>query len=433
MYSLGYISEPINISGTGSMYPTFPKGEGKDPKELSRQLVSSSGMLRYPNGITLFGKRYFNHILGHGDIVVVDNQKIRELTKKTYDKESGLVKRVIAIPNDTIQIRDGNVYLNGEILKEPYIARARSTFGGSTLADCTPLTIPPHKYFLMGDNRKGSSDSRDEVGLVDESDIQFALPYKNQIGSLDKHWHDPTNDSSDTSKITLDTNEFFQLVNEKRKELGSPALVYEEKLSRSSKKRGETILKYNDFSFEATRSGYSMKKAVADTGYSNIIYAEWPIQGYYEASELVDNLFAFSKGREFLTNKQYDDVGVAEVQGSIASCPTHLVVLEFGGYVPPNYTSDIINSWKNALENLQNIKSGWNNLKSSGSFYNEHQSEINRLNDIIAIRISNITGIVSRMEKNQWLTDDQETFVKQDVALQNELNDIARRLNSYRN
>ena len=66
---------------TGSMYPTFPKGDGKDPKALSKQIVGTPGMFRYPNGIVLFGNRYFHHVLARGDIVVAENDVIRDISK----------------------------------------------------------------------------------------------------------------------------------------------------------------------------------------------------------------------------------------------------------------------------------------------------------------------------------------------------------------
>lgn len=432
-YHWGFIPQKINISGTGSMYPTFPKGIGTDQKALSKQVVSTPLLFRYPNGISLFGKRYFNTTIGHGDIVVVSNAKIKTITKDIYGAESTLVKRVIALPGDTLQIRDGIVYLNGAPQKEAYIAHARSTFGGPFLPDCQAITIPAHKYFLMGDNRKASGDSRQDVGLVDDKDVMYVLPYAKQLGVVDAYWHNPANDLANTAKITLDASEFANLLNIKRNQAGTTSLRFEPKLAVSAGLRGAVILKYNDFSFDATRSGYTMSQAVADAGYSNIVYGEETILGYYEAQELIDNLFEYPSGKKFLTDTQYNDVGVAEVDGAINSCPTHLIVLHFAGYVPPNYAKDVIDSWRNALSELQQVQPGWEKLKTYTDFYTIHKADIDELTSILRERIAGVTNIVTTMQANQWLTQDEKNYVVKDKDLEARLDVLTKKVNSYGN
>ena len=79
---LGYAPVLEQISGTGSMYPTFPKGNGKTDKENAKQIVVTVTFRRYPGGIELFGKRYFNHVLERGDIVAFQNKMTEEFTQK---------------------------------------------------------------------------------------------------------------------------------------------------------------------------------------------------------------------------------------------------------------------------------------------------------------------------------------------------------------
>lgn len=93
-----------------------------------------------------------------GDVIVVN--------KETFDL-GPIVKRVIAVGGDTVDINfaTGEVFVNGEVLDEPYINEPTYTAEGTEF----PLTVPEGQLFLLGDNRNGSSDSRDpRIGLVDE-------------------------------------------------------------------------------------------------------------------------------------------------------------------------------------------------------------------------------------------------------------------------
>ena len=428
--ALGYVKEPQAISGTGSMYPTFPKGEGKDAIALSKQVVGTPGMFRYPNGLLIGGKRYFNHEIGRGDIVVVENEQIRERIEKIYGEPGGWVKRIIGLPGDTIELRDGIVYLNESPLMEKYTAKPRSTFGQSFLGECKKITVPNDSVFLMGDNRKGSGDSRD-LGFVGVNAINHVIPLKSQIGVLDHGWRDTTKDLDEASRIQIVKDEYLRLLNDKRREAGVKPVTYQTKLEVSAQKRGAVILKYDDFSFEATRSGYTMATAMQEAGYSNIVWGEAPALGYYEAEELLENQFQFPESKAFLLDKTFQEIGIAEVQGSMNGCPSQVIVQHFAGYVPPVYTKEVIDSWKLSLTRLQEIQPGWNKLRDVFSVYDAHKEEVNRMNEIIAIRINNIAGIVAKMEANQWLTPEQNRYIDLDTRLYEEQDALATKLNSY--
>ena len=66
------------------------------------------------------------------------------------------VKRVIGLPGDTLEWVEGELLLNGEVLPEPYLDPARCRFLRSRL----PVTLGPDEYFVLGDNRDSSNDSR---------------------------------------------------------------------------------------------------------------------------------------------------------------------------------------------------------------------------------------------------------------------------------
>lgn len=117
---------------------------------------------------------YKTHDPRRGDIIVFDDPRTGNQTTEATERTGAskwvrkigegvgviqpstdeFIKRVIGLPGDTVEAHDGDVYINGQKLVEPYLPE------GVTTSDFSPQKIDPGRLWVMGDNRSGSADSR---------------------------------------------------------------------------------------------------------------------------------------------------------------------------------------------------------------------------------------------------------------------------------
>lgn len=132
------IAEPVRVSGE-SMLDTLQDGDYLFVEKLSYTFSSPK----------------------RGDVVICyyPDPYYESQNKDYYTR----VKRVVAVAGDTVETRDGRLYVNGEAVEEPYLTEKRSATAGIE----TPVTVQKGTVFVLGDNRINSRDSRDSrIGAI---------------------------------------------------------------------------------------------------------------------------------------------------------------------------------------------------------------------------------------------------------------------------
>ena len=140
------IARPHKVFGS-SMYPNFHSGDYIITDELSYKLGNPQ----------------------RGQVIVF---------KDPLDLSQDFIKRIIGLPGETVKVANGHVYVNSKLLQEPYLDSSVVTVprqfmeedNGHIRIPPDQVTVPPDHYFVLGDNRPDSSDSR-EWGFITREEI----------------------------------------------------------------------------------------------------------------------------------------------------------------------------------------------------------------------------------------------------------------------
>ncbi len=133
-----FLFQPHQVDGQ-SMVPTFQNGEYILTDKVSYRL----------------------HAPSRGDVIVFHSPQ---------DEKVDFIKRIIGVPGDSVMVKGGYTYLNGNKLDEQYINDPGAVTQGKFLREGVAVEVPTGEYIVMGDNRLHSSDSR-EWGLVTAQEI----------------------------------------------------------------------------------------------------------------------------------------------------------------------------------------------------------------------------------------------------------------------
>lgn len=153
--ALGWIKDIIIAVIIAAIILTFFKPIIIQQESMQPTFYANDYVIVSKQAYTMFGEAE------HGDVIVF----VSELLDSS-GKPKNLIKRVIGVPGDTIEISNGYVIRNGTVIKESYVAEA------GVSGDMDPITVEEGKLFVMGDNRAVSQDSRSlEIGQIDQSTV----------------------------------------------------------------------------------------------------------------------------------------------------------------------------------------------------------------------------------------------------------------------
>lgn len=374
LYEIGLVDKltDVNVSGT-SMEPTIHDG----------------------STVSLHSPKKFSP--ARGDIISFTSKETGDLH---------LLKRIIALPGESLVLKNGRVMINNQLANEPFTNEQNLTYGNTFVSDCQAITVPDNSFFVMGDNRRVSRDSR-AIGVVPR-DLVAGIIKSDSSFSLDSLESIPTEFAPDR----LNAKEVLKLLNEKRKDASVNPLVSHATLTGLADTRAQEI----SDNFESWKAGSSpVEKSLTQSGYRYNLIHEYVTFGYLNPQIVIEQIFNQMIEKDYAISSKFTEIGIGVATRKYLECEYPVVTFIYSWPSIPTYDPDTINFWSKEAQTTTKLISDLQSWVGMGKFEETKlRNLISSISEIalIATRISN------KMENRQWLTaqDHADTRRYQDLV-----------------
>lgn len=264
--------------------------------------------------------------LGRGDKVSFVNEE----TNGMY-----YLKRIIGLPGERVSIQNGSVIVNDQALSESYVLNDLPTYGNSFLIDCDVQTVPKDHYFVMGDNRTVSSDSR-VIGFVAADEIDGVIKAETE----------PTfNSAKSTSALmqaSFDPLVFLEKLNAKRADMGEFPLISHQQLQSIAGVRAAQIAGNID---DWKQSLTPVEDLLEEKGYRYNLAYEFVTFGYVSEDAALEQLFDSQALSDQFLSREVTEIGVGVGTLTNGSCTVPVIVAIATWPPEPTYDVSVVEQW----------------------------------------------------------------------------------------
>jgi signal peptidase I len=356
---------PVRISGT-SMLPTIKDGEE----------------------VTLGNPKKYG--LERGDIVSFSNEGTNNLF---------YIKRIIGTSGEQISIKNGYYYINGNALEENYILNQLPTFGNTFLPDCESANIPHDYFFVSGDNRTVSFDSR-AIGFIHKDDIEGVI----KTNTTEKFVSSPTQ----VKLLETDINPeiFLEKLNGKRVENQVSQIVTHETLNNLAKSRAQQIK--DNFSAWKNKT-IPIDKLLEENKYGYNLVREFVTFGYLDEQAIVDQIFDSPIEKDQFLSSQFTEVGIGIEEREYQECKYPIISIILSWPVVATYDQEVLDAWAQEIDvNNQSLL----NLQNLVGSPIANQSKLRQLISIVAQLQQIAERIYNKQINGVWLTQKDYNDIK---------------------